>query len=178
MWYIDVNVKGAAAKIDQIKKFDKELWKNVQKDVKDAAKLVVDEAKANVPSYGLYNRERGIVSWGAWTSVPRGRDLSFDSATVAGSIKPGFRSKSVGGMRIVKGRAQIWNPGGAIYTLAGSRNRTGHPFNTNINNQAGGYPGKAAFWPRILTPAWYEKGPEAAKRIGKTIEDAIEKANR
>lgn len=177
MWYIDVNVTGAAAKIDQIKRFDKELWKGVQKDVREAAKLVVNEAKSNVPAYGLYNRERGIVSWGQWTSG-NGRNLSFDSGTVSASIKPAFNSRVRSGIRIVKGRAQIWNPGGAIYTLAGSRNRSGHPFNTNINNQAGGYPGKAAFWPRILTPAWYEKGPEAAKLIGKTIEDAIDKANK
>jgi hypothetical protein len=76
------------------------------------------------------------------------------------------------GVRVVKGQAINNSPAGAIYMLAGSKNRSGHRFNNVINRQHGSGP-----WPRAMTPAYYAKGPQAAKDIGHLIEQAINNVN-
>lgn len=177
-WKTTVKVEGAALKVDQLKRFNKEVWLDMQREVKSAADLVVSEARNNVPSEGLYNSQRGRAGWGQWTAAKGGRPLSFNPSKVKSSIKPAFRSVKRSGFRVVKGQAKIMDPAGAIYTLAGSQNRSGHPFNTNINKQRGGSRGARSFWPRILTPAYYAKGPEASKAIGEAIEKAIADINR
>ena len=177
-WKTTVKVEGAAKKVDQMKRFNKELWRDMQREVKSAADLVVQEARNNVPSEGLYNKQRGRAGWGAWTEAKSGRDLSFQPSRVKSGIKPAFRSKIRSGVRVVKGQARMMDPAGAVYTLAGSQNRSGHPFSTNLNRQRGGSRGARSFWPRILTPAYYAKGPEASKAIGDAIERAIAEFNR
>ena len=166
-----VKVEGAAAKIDAIFRFDKAVWKEVQSGVKSAAESVAADARSRVPAVGILSSSgRG---WGTWFS--KGRDLSFQQAAIRSSIKPRFKSRVRGGFREVQGQAVIMNPAGAIYTLAGSQNRSGHQFNEVITR---GKQGGNGPWPRALTPAYYAKGPQARKDIAAFIEKAINEVNK
>jgi hypothetical protein len=166
---MQVKVEGAARKIDAIFRFDKELWKGIQKGVKGAAELVAADVRNRIPPIGLYSRRsRG---WGTWVATKDGRDLGFDQNAIRGSVKTRFRSRYKGGFREVKGQAYSSSPAGAIYALAGSKSNDG--FNAVLNIQRG-----SSVWPRAFTPAYYAKGPEASKEIGALIERAIDQVNR
>jgi hypothetical protein len=169
---VKVKVEGAAAKIDALFKFDKDVWKGIQKGVKDAANEVVTDAQRRIPSYGVSGTS-GTGGWGGWIAKKDGRDLSFDQGKIRKNIKPRFKSQMKSGVRVVKGQAVNMSPAGAIYMLAGSQNRSRHRFNTVINRQHSSGP-----WPRAMTPAYYAKGPEAAKEIGRIIEQAVNDINR
>jgi hypothetical protein len=176
---MSVKVEGAAARIDAIMRFDKDAWKGIQEGVKDATKAISVDAESRVPPMGLVGMRAG-TGWGAWTYSRDGRDLSYNRG--AFKFKTRFRSKLTDGFREVQGRAELdtSNPAVAIFTLAGSVNKSGHPFNRNINRQTGTRQGVRGqgMWPRLLTPAYHAKGPEAAKIIGEIIEQATAAANR
>lgn len=165
-------ITGVATKIDAIFRFDQDLWKGIQRGVKDAAEAVAADARSRVPSYGIGGTS-GTGGWGGWIAKQNGRNLGFDQSKIRGSIKPRFKSRYKSGFREVKGQAVLMNPAGAIFALAGSKDRSGHHFNKVINTQHG-----SNIWPRALTPAYYAKGPEAAQEIGRVIEKAIADINR
>jgi hypothetical protein len=171
---MDVDVQGAARKIDAMKRFNDEIWKGVQRGVKEATELVSRDARTRVPQMGLVSLS-GSGGWGKWTEAKSGRDLSYDKSKFV--IKTGFRSRVNRGFREVSGRTYIDsnNAAVAIFLLAGSVNKSGHRFNRAINAQQGGEVGARGqgLWPRILTPARNAKGPEASKEIGRIIEQAI-----
>jgi hypothetical protein len=166
-----VKVEGAAAKIDAIFKFDKDVWKGIQKGVKEAAESVAADARNRVPTYGVYGTS-GTGTWGGWIAKKDGRDLSYDQGKIRKGVKTKFKSQMKSGVRVVKGQAVNTTPAAAIYMLAGSKNRSGHRFNNVINTQHAKGP-----WPRAMTPAYYAKGPEASKDIGRLIEKAINNVN-
>jgi hypothetical protein len=168
---VKVEVTGAAAKIDALFRFEKDVWKGIQKGVKEAAESVAADARSRVPSYGVSGTS-GTGGWGGWIAKRDGRDLSYDQGKIRKNIKPRFKSEMKSGVRVVKGQAINNSPAGAIYMLAGSKNRSGHRFNNVINRQHGSGP-----WPRAMTPAYYAKGPQAAKDIGHLIEQAINNVN-
>lgn len=177
---IKVEVKGAAAKIDALQRFDKTAWREIQRGVKKATAEITKDAESRVPPMGLIPRRAGS-GWGSWTeSRGERRDLSYRAGDF--KFKTRFRSRVVQGFREVQGRAQLdtSSPAVAIFTLAGSKDKSGHPFNANINKQTGTRKGarNVGMWPRLLTPAYYAKGPEAAKTIGALIEKAVADVNR
>jgi hypothetical protein len=176
---VKVKVEGLAAKIDAVFRFDKELWRAMQKDIKTAVDVVATDARSRVPAQGLYSSRSGYSGWGKWIATKGNRVLSFEQSIVRGSIKSRARSRSRAGFREVKGVVEVMNPAGAIFMLAGSQNRSGHPFNTSINRQHGGSVGARGnqFWPRILTPARYAKGGEAAQKIAAIVERGVNDIN-
>jgi hypothetical protein len=166
-----VEITGVATKIDAIFRFDKDLWKGIQRGVKDAAESVAADARSRVPSYGLGGTS-GTGGWGSWIAKSTGRDLSFDQGVIRKGIKTRFKSRYKSGFREVQGQAVNTSPAAAIYMLAGSKNKSGHRFNNVINTQQGKAP-----WPRAMTPAYYAKGPQASIEIGRLIEKAINDIN-
>ena len=168
---MEVKVVGAAAKIDALFRFDKDVWKGIQKGVKEAAESVAADARSRIPSYGLGGTS-GSGGWGGWIAKRDGRDLSYDQATMRKNIKTRFKSQMKSGVRVVKGQAFNNSPAAAIYMLAGSKNKSSHRFNSVIKRQHGSGP-----WPRAMTPAYYAKGPQASKDIGRLIEQAINNVN-
>lgn len=172
-----VKVEGAAAKIDVMFRFNKELWRDMQREVKAATEAVSVDARSRVPGAGVSSKRTGYRGWGPWTSGQR--MLSFEQGEVRSGIKSRFKSRSTGGFRQVSGQVDLTTPAGAIFGLAGSRNRSGHPFNTTINRQQGGMVGARGnqMWPRLLTPARYAKGGEAAKKIAEAVERGINAIN-
>jgi len=168
---MQVKVTGAAAKIDALFRFDKVVWAGIQKGVKEAAESVAADARSRVPSYGLGGTS-GAGGWGGWIAKKDGRNLSYDQASIRKNVKTRFKSQMKSGVRVVKGQAVNMSPAGAIYMLAGSRNKSGHQFNSVIKRQHGSGP-----WPRAMTPAYYAKGPQASREIGRLIEQAINDVN-
>lgn len=174
-----VKVEGAARKIDLIFRFDKTLFKEMQKEVRAAGSEVQKDAISRMPSSAL-------SSWGLW--FHRGRDISFESSK-AKRISVSVRSKERAGFRRVKAKVGFspGNAAGAIFGLAGSvaGTRSDFPqrsanFKRALNNQHGGSIGtrNSQTWPRALTPAYYAKGPQAREKIGAAIERMIAQVNR
>ena len=167
-----VEIEGAAQLMNRLQKFDKEVYKILERELKAAATLVAKDARKRVPKSPLSN-------WGKWaettgssgqrgvvTMVTGSRDLSFDAAKVRRGIRADvpkrYRKGAIVGFKV---GVVSMNPAGAIYELAGSVKKD--TFGTNLNNKNGD-----SVWPRTLTPALYEKGDEAARGI----EDAIDRA--
>ncbi len=172
-----IKIDGAERIIQRIYAFDKEVWKVLQKEIREASDEIRKEAQSSTPSVGLGN-------WGPWSvatgrsgsagsvTFSRGsRDISFFGSQVQRSIKSQARSRAgrAGADRSIAGRVVINDAAGAIFALAGSKNRSGHRFNDNLNTKHGAGP-----WPRLIGPAWTSN----VDRVRDLIDAAIDKAAR
>lgn len=174
-----VDIDGAAELVNRLTKFDKDVYKILERELKSAARLVADDARGRVPSQGL-------THWGGWnvttgtsgsagvvSMVTGSRDLSFRSGAVKRGIKPQVPKKYNRGALVgFSVRVVQMDAAGAIYELAGSQDKSGHPFNRNMNNENG-----SSIWPRSLTPALYAKGDEAARGIEAALDRAVDALN-
>lgn len=157
-----IKIDGNERIIQRIYAFDKEVWKVLQKEIREASDLIRKDSQASTPGVAL-------SYWGQWRQG--GRDLDFSGSQVKKSTKTQVRSRlSRGGAdRFVAGQVVVNDAAGAIFALAGSQNRSGHRFNRNLNKQYGPGP-----WPRLLGPAWTANVDKARE----LIEQAIDKAAR
>jgi len=163
---LGVEVKGVPELINQISKFDKDVYKILTKEVRKALTSVANDAKARTPN------GRAIQGWGPWIAAGTGRDLSFNGADVKRGIAPQAVKRSSRG-RVVKfsGRVITRTPAGAIYALAGSKGSG--QFEEALIRKTRTSKG----WPRTLTPALYAKGPQAARDITAAIKRAAASVN-
>ncbi len=169
-----IQAVGAARKIEQIFRFDKDLWKEIQAGTKKAVEGIVQDGRSNYPS------DNALTNWGKWIAKSSGRDLGFNASSARSGIKSKFRSTNRQGFRQVRGQVANSNPAGSIYLLAGSRNESGAFFNDVLNRKHGGKIGrpKDGTWPRALGPAWTKNVDEARDEIGRVVQAAIAKVNR
>lgn len=172
-----IKIDGTERVLQRIYAFDKEVWKVLQKEVRQATDDIRKESQANAPS-------RALRKWGPWnvttgrsaqvgvvTLASGSRDLGFSGSQVARSIKSQARSRAgrAGADRSIAGRVVIGDAAGAIFALAGSKNRSGDPFNDHLNRKHGAGP-----WPRLIGPAWTSNIDKARS----LIEEAVNKAAR
>jgi len=169
--YWAVNIEGTADFINLLKRFDKEVANVLNREMRKGAELVAAAARDKMPDEPLSN-------WGVWNAAKDGRNLGYDRGEAAAGIKP----RNVNRTR--RGQAMSWkvtvqqlDPAGAIYSLAGSIGGAsgtyrGWTFKNNMNAKNGSGP-----WPRALTPAYYEKGPEAGDAIAAAIQRAMDQVN-
>lgn len=176
-----IEVKGAAAKIDQLFRFDKSARRAMQKGIRSASEAVRQDASSRMPGLALDN-------WGLWNN--NGRYVSYDQG--AKRISVSVRSREREGFRRIKAKVGFssGNAAGAIFGLAGSQpgTKSRHPqgpirsrnFKAAMNRRhGGGYTVRnSQVWPRALTPAYYAKGPQARDEIGRAIEQAVKAANK
>ena len=170
---MSVEVEGVASLVNRLSKFDKDVYSTLNKEIKQGLLGVAADARSNTP-------QRALRGWGPW-NVPTGqtgqvgavslvrgtRDLGFRGSAVAAGIVPQTVRRSKRGQVVrFAGRVITKTPAGAIFALAGSRNRSGDSFNQHLNDRWG------ERWPRTLTDALYSAGPEARR----AIEAAIGKA--
>lgn len=163
VWKFEVH--GLAENINYLEKFNTDVAKILKKEMKDGANEVAKVSRSLIPT-------RTLTNWGPWTYSRDGRDLSFNSATVKRGIvakqrRVRRRGETVGFGYVVENKT----PAGALYELAGSRNKSGEPFNSLINMHHGSIQPKR---PRTLIPAYYQAMPLAQAKI----EAALEKAQR
>jgi len=174
---VRVELEGAAELVNRLQKFDKDVYKILERELKAAAKLVAENAQGRVPSPPLSNWGRWSVMTGSSgtrgvvTMATGSRDLSFYPAKARRGIKAQvpkkYKQGAIVGFRVWV--AQM-DPAGAIYELAGSK--TQGTFGLNLNNANGG-----DVWPRTLTPALYEKGNQAEREIDDALDRAIAALN-
>ena len=74
-----IQVEGAAKALSILSKLDRELSKEIKRELKSAVQPVVDSAKAATPA-------RPLSNWGTWTTA-NGRDLSWDRRKVTSGLK-------------------------------------------------------------------------------------------
>jgi hypothetical protein len=162
---LGVEVKGVPELINQISKFDKDVYKILTKEVRQALTSVASDAKSRTPN------GRAIKGWGPWIAAGTGRDLSFNGSDVKRGIAPQAVKRSSRG-RVVRfsGRVITRTPAGAIFALAGSKGK--EQFERALNRRRTEGP-----WPRTLTPALYAKGPKAARGIEAAIKKAAANVN-
>lgn len=175
------HVDGVPELINRISKFDKEVAKILNREVKEGADVVGAYARELVPSgnalrnWGPWNFKTGKTGSIGVVSMSQGsRDLSFDGSAVARGIKPqAVKSNKRGVVVGFKARVVMSTAAGSIWSLAGSRNKSKSTMGPNLNR---------AFsdprWPRALTPALHAKGPHARKEIEDAIDRAIAAVNR
>jgi hypothetical protein len=180
---LNVQVKGAASKIDQIFRFDKTVWRDLTKEIRQASSSIARDAAARVPSQGLSN-------WGPWTDARSGRSLFFDGGS-ASRISTSVRSRETAGFRNIKTKTGFsrGNAAGAIFGLAGSVEGTQslHPagrvrsqnFKRALNRKHGGTIGSrnSQIWPRALTPAFYLHRDKVRQEMGAIVERAVAQVN-
>jgi hypothetical protein len=181
-----VEVRGAAARIDAIFRFDKAAWRDIQRGVKKATDAITKDAQARVPPMGLVPLAGGS-GWGPWDY--EGRDFGYSRGEFKFSTR--FKSRSKQGFRQVQGKSllDVSTPFVNVYVFAGriaganpktNFKQSSLSFKRGLHRQSGTRPGKGTvgMWPRLLTPAYHAEGPIAEKTIGKLIEEAVAKANR
>lgn len=177
-WSVSIEVDGLSERLAQLREFDRVAYDRAVQELEQGAQGVADWAANNTPDNGLSN-------WGAWSSASQvrrtgsgtvvvqrgggigGRDLAFNATSVKAGYRPKvgrkFRKGQLLSTRVVVEQA---SPAGAIYELAGSTTVDwgaiggSKTFKANLNDKRGSGP-----WPRILNPAYYAAGGEAADRI-------------
>lgn len=180
---LKLEVDGVGRVISAMTVFNKEIYKELQDDIRDAAEGVASYARQLTPDKVLAggrstNAERRSEGWGKWIEKSTGRDLSWNESRADKSIKTSVRQKRIRGAGVVgiTGRVLSKDPALAIYATAGSETPNSL-FNRNITGKWGTMPmisgGKAT---RVLGQALIVKGPHAAEVIDRSIERAASKA--
>ena len=165
-----IEAQGIAPFVNRLEKFDKDVSKTLKKEMRQGANQVAKEARSLIGAIG----GNPLSGWGPWTSRTRGkqteRDLSFNVPAVKKGIKvQAYRGRFRGATVAFGYRVNQMNPGGAIYELAGSQNRSGDLFNSTLNNKRG-----SNRYPRIMYRAYYA----GMGRAEAMIRDAIRKAEK
>jgi len=180
MWTI--NVQGLGDFVNRMKRFDSDIAKQLQTDIKLAVDGIYKDSQQEITNIGL-----PLSRWGSWTNKrkvtsKRGlrrhssgsyvRDLSYDPAAVKRGIKKSVRVLNKVDVQDVEGIVADTTAAGAIYELAGSRNPTGNMFNRNLIKQ---HP--TPRWPRILGPAWAKNNEKAQKLLTESVVRAVTAVN-
>jgi hypothetical protein len=159
---MSAKVTGIAYLINRLEKFDKDVSKELKKEMRSAANDLLRESRSAFPPMGLTN-------WGMWISSEDGRNLSY-----GGNVKKGLKlettRKRVRAATVAFGyTVSQMSPAGAIIAFAGSV--TAGAFNDSITRKYG----RASRAPRFMTPAYYAVIPAVRSKIEKSIEDAMRK---
>jgi hypothetical protein len=147
-------VEGVPQLINRLKSFEPEIYKILTREIRDAANLVGASARSSVPTLPLSH-------WGH-----HGR-TAWDAGKVSSSIKPGIRSRNVGGHRVVSGVVTDKSVAGSIYEVAGSK--SSGQFATALKATSG------TVYARLLGPAWNANIEQAREEIDAAVHRAAEK---
>lgn len=176
-WAVDVEVNGIVDVLSRLRKFDRQAYDAMTRELEDAGSGIVTDAQAAIPE------GNALSNWGGWNAAKQSRrggiitktsdmrPIPFDGS----AARAGVRSKA--GKKFRRGTllstavtVQQMNAGGAIWELAGSKNTnwgaTGGAatFRPNLNSKYGN-----SIWPRSLTPAWHKNVDEARDRIDAVV---------
>jgi hypothetical protein len=164
-----------AAFINRLEKFDKEVSKELKKNMRAGAKHVVDAARqelSRVPDPPLSN---WAYSWVEQDRTENVRNLVYSAAKAKSGLKVAtFRARRRGRTVGFGYQAVQKDPAASIFELAGTRNaistatRAGsYTFNANINRRY-----KRWRIPRLLYPAYYVGMPKAREEMQRALTEA------
>jgi len=177
---MSMDVQGAGALVDALSKFNKEIYKILQDDVRKAVGAVADDARRRTPDIVLAggrssNRERRSPGWGPWTHSRDGRDFSWNEARADRDIKVSVRKSRVRGAGTtgIAGRVSSRNDVAlAIFSTAGAATPDSR-FNKAIIRKWGPLPTiNGSKTTRTIGAALIEKGPQAREDIDRALERA------
>ena len=147
-------VTGEDQIINRMQAFNKDVWSELQKEVKSAADIIGASARGLVPAQPA----------SGWSATGR---LGWSDGVVRASIKPKFRSRLAGGRRYVIGQVDTNSPAGSLWSLAGSKTST--QFGDLMNAMWG------ARYPRALGPAWTLNVDKTREAIQAAVDRAARK---
>lgn len=150
---LDATVDGVPQLINRLKGFEPAIYKILQREVREAADKVGSSAR------GLMPNDAPTSHW-----AKSGR-FAWDGK-VAGSIKPGFRTRNVGGTRVVSGVVRTSNAAAAFYMLKGAKD--GSRLGALLNASHG------TTYPRALGSAWTMNVDNARDAIKVAVSRAAE----
>lgn len=156
---MSIQVKGLKETLNELRKVEPQLRKDLTKEIKGQAKPLVDAARALVPSSPPLS---GMTSgrW-AWTTKAK--------AQIA--IKMGGRSR---GKEFTILSLRQNNPAGAIFDMAGKKGGNGEQGQAFVNNLAMRFGAPS----RSMWPAAEKMLPELASEITATIDDTLSEINK
>ena len=182
-----VNMRGLGDFVNRMKRFDTDVAKHLQDDIKVAVDGIYQAAGQTVTSTG-----NPLSNWGSWTNRrsvgSRGsvrssggvatRDLSYSPSAVKSGLNKRIKVVNKGEKQDVWGIVADTTAAGAIYELAGKSNKSGHAFNHNIITKHRPTPiGKSNGWPRVLGPAWAGGRDKAEQLLTAAVKRAIDTIN-
>jgi len=177
-----VNVQGLGDYINRMKRFDSDIAKHLQSDIKVAVDGIYKDSQQQISTIG-----KPLSRWGSWSNKrtvtsKRGlrkhssgsyvRDLSYDPSAVKAGIKKSVRVLNKSDVQDVVGVVSDTTAAGAIYELAGSKNPTGNIFNQNLIKE---HP--TPRWPRVLGPAWAKGNDKATELLTEAVVRAVTAVN-
>jgi hypothetical protein len=157
MFKLDATVDGVPQLINRLKGFEPDIYKILQKDVRAAADTIGSTARGLIPASPPTEPSHWLY----------GGRLGFDQSVVQRSIKPGFRTRNVGGTRVVSGVVRMSSPAGALYAASGSKDNSMLGRKLNANN--------GTVYPRALGPAWTMHVDAAREGIIAAVHAAAER---
>jgi hypothetical protein len=157
MFTLDATVDGVPQLINRLKGFEPEIYKILQRDVRDAANIIGKSARGLIP---------GEAPTSHWAQSGR---FAWDKGAIGAKIKPGFRTRNVGGTRVVSGVVRMSSAAGVLYAASGSKesSRLGKILNTS----------HGTVYPRAMGPAWTMHVDEARAGIIQAVHAAAERVN-
>lgn len=163
-----VQADGLAPFINRLEKFDKDISKELKKEMRKAASDAVPAARAAYPPAPLLRK------FGRWIEEKSGRDLSYNTGAVQKGVYLKTDRKRLRGATVAFGyTVGQRNAVGKIVEWAGKRNPS-DLFNRDIIRKYG----KAEKMPRFAPAAYYEVVPEVRTRLDDIVAKAMRKVGR
>ena len=179
---MQVRVTGEQRAIAVLKAFDKDVFKSIDKGLKEAGEVLRDEVRSKTPT------SAPLSGWGKWTAtrvsrkgVSSTRDLSYKTT----KVRTGIKVTTKQGKKVAAGgefqvAVATMSPAGAIFALTGSNqkrrpeNYRGRSFYDNMNNRFG------KKYARGLNEAANNKPvvAKAKEKVAAVIREAERAANR
>lgn len=153
----DVKTQGVDQLINRLQGFEKDTYRILQRDIKDAADLIGASARSMLPGDFV------VSGWGPWGQGEK----DYLGSWAKSSVKPGVRTRQVGGQRYVLGVVRMTNPGAVTYALLGQKD------NSRLATEVVGRWG--ASYPRAMGSAWKLHVDEARAAIQDAINQAAAK---
>jgi len=152
----DVKTQGVPQLIDRLKGFEPEVYKILQQEIKAASDKVGASAR------GLLPGDFVVSGWGPWGAGEK----DYYGGHVAARVRPGMRTRRVGGQRYVMGIVTMNSVAGTLYALMGQKD------SSRLAEEVKGRYGTS--YPRALGPAWTMHVDEAREDIETAINKAAE----
>lgn len=154
MFTLDATVDGVPQLINRLRGFEPDVWKILQAEIKSASDQIGKSARGSIPV-------QPSSGWG------QGGRTGWVQMRVTRAIRPGVRTRNVGGTRVIWGIVRMTSPAGNIWAEIGSKDnsRFGSLMSANYGTK----------FPRALGPAWTMHVDQAREEIVAAIHRAAER---
>jgi hypothetical protein len=162
-----LEVQGLAPFVNRLEKFDKDVSKQLKKEMKQGANEVAKEARSLIGAVG-----NPMSQWAKYSLIEQdranGRNLQFNLPAAKKGVKvKSYRGRNRGVTTAFGYRVTQSDVAAAIFERAGAEDKSGAIFNTTMNRDHGGNR-----YPRIFYRAYYVAMPKVEAKIRAAIRKA------